>query len=136
MSGNQRSVQADSPGERRRFGELESEVLTVLWASPGPMSPVAVQEALGGGLAYTTVMTILVRLLAKGVIERTKVGRAYEYRPVVTEAEVVAEHVRRLLDHGQNRHSVLQGLVDGLHAEEESTLRQLLAETEQRRRRP
>jgi len=76
------------------------------------------------------VMTILVRLQAKGVIERSKVGRAYRYRPVVAESEVVAEQVRRLLDRGQSRDAVLQGLVDGLHPEEEATLRALLARTQ------
>jgi predicted transcriptional regulator len=118
-------------GERRRFGELEAEVLAVLWASPVPLSPAGVQDAVGGDLAYTTVMTILVRLMAKGAIERTKVGRSYQYRPVVAESDVVAEQVRRLLDLGQDREAVLQGLVGGLHPDEEATLRRLLAETDQ-----
>ena len=119
-------------GERRRFGELEAEVLAALWASPTPLSPADVQEAVGGDLAYTTVMTILVRLLAKGAIERSKVGRSFQYRPVVAEADVVAEQVRRLLDLGQDRDAVLQGLVGGLHPDEEATLRRLLAETDTR----
>lgn len=117
-------------GERRRFGELEGAVLAALWASPTPLTPAGVQQAVGGDLAYTTVMTILVRLLAKGAIERSKVGRSYEYRPVVAESDVVAEQVRRLLDHGQDRDAVLQGLVGGLHPEEEATLRRLLADSE------
>ncbi len=133
MTGTRRDHPQGSKGGRRRFGELESEILGVLWASPIPLSPGAVRDAVGGDLAYTTVMTILVRLLAKGVIERSKVGRSYEYRPVVAEAEVVAEQVRRLLDHGQDRAAVLQGLVDGLRPEEETTLRALLARTEVQR---
>src|SRR5882762_9500688 len=84
-----------SERDRRRSGDLEFAVLTALWASEGPMVPAEVQAALGGDLAYTTVMTILVRLHDKGTIERSKVGRAYAYRPVVAEAEVVAEQVRR-----------------------------------------
>ena len=67
-------------GERRRFGELEAAVLAALWASPTPLSPAEVQESVDGDLAYTTVMTILVRLLAKGAIERSKVGRSFQYR--------------------------------------------------------
>jgi predicted transcriptional regulator len=90
------------------------------------MVPAEVQAAVGNDLAYTTVMTILVRLHGKGIIERAKVGRAYAYRPVVAEADVVAEQVRRLLDGGQDRAAVLQGLVEGLAPGDEDVLRHLL----------
>src|SRR4051794_8544011 len=112
--------------DRRRFGELEGEVLAALWASPRPLTPAEVQAAVGGDLAYTTVMTILVRLYRKGAIDRTKVGRAFAYRPVVAESEVVADRVRRMLDHGQDRVAVIQGFLAGLSADEEATLRALL----------
>src|SRR5437870_9447999 len=116
------------PTARRGSGELEGEVLAALWAATEPLVPAAVQAAVGGDLAYTTVMTILVRLHDKGVIERTKVGRAFAYRPVVAETEVVADHVRRLLAHGNDRAAVLQGLIDGLRPEDETMLRAMLAE--------
>jgi predicted transcriptional regulator len=112
--------------ERRRFGELESAVLAALWAAPEALVPAEVQGAIGGDLAYTTVMTILVRLHDKGVIERSKVGRAYAYRPVVAESDVVAEQVRRLLEQGQDRAAVLQGLVEGLEPGDEDVLTVLL----------
>jgi predicted transcriptional regulator len=112
--------------ERRRFGELENAVLAALWAAPDPLVPAEVQAAVGDDLAYTTVMTILVRLHDKGIIERAKLGRAYAYRPVVAEADVVAEQVRRLLDQGQDRAAVLQGLVEGLAPGDEAVLRALL----------
>jgi predicted transcriptional regulator len=115
------------PG-RRRSGELEGEVLAALWAAPEALVPGDVQAAVGGDLAYTTVMTILVRLFEKGVIERTKVGRAFAYRPVVAETEVVAEQVRRLFDHGADRTAVVQGLLDGLRPEDEALLRSMLAD--------
>lgn len=114
--------------ERRRFGELESAVLAALWAAPGPLVPADVQTAVGADLAYTTVMTILVRLHDKGLIERSKVGRAYAYRPVVAETDVVAEQVRRLIDQGQDRTAVLQGLLQGLTPGDEDLLRRLLDE--------
>jgi predicted transcriptional regulator len=99
--------------------------------------PAEVQAAVGGDLAYTTVMTILVRLYEKGVIDRQKAGRAFAYRPMVAETDVVAEQVRRLLDQGQDRTAVLQGLVEGLEPGDEEVLRRLLAavtETRDRRR--
>src|SRR3546814_13778218 len=44
-------------------GELENQVLGVLWANGGALTPRDVHDALGAarGLAYTTTMTILVR---------------------------------------------------------------------------
>lgn len=43
-------------------------------------------------LAYTTVMTVMGRLVHKGVAEREKHGRSHLYRPLVNE-ESVREHV-------------------------------------------
>lgn len=120
-------------GERRAFGELEAQVLAALWAAPGPLVPADVQAAVGGDLAYTTVMTILVRLHDKGVIEREKAGRAYAYRPVVAESDVVADQVRRLLERGHDRAAVLQGLVEGLAPGDEKLLRSLLTEAASKR---
>jgi predicted transcriptional regulator len=109
---------------------LEGDVLAVLWAASEPLAPGDVLAALGADLAYTTVMTILVRLCDKGVIERTKVGRAYAYRPVVGETEVVAGRVGRLLAHGNDRAAVLQGFIDSLQPEDEAMLRAMLADIE------
>ena len=56
--------------ERRAFGELEGQVLAARWAADRPLVPAEALDAVGGDLAYTTVMTILVRLHDKGLIER------------------------------------------------------------------
>lgn len=125
---------ANERGERRGFGELEGEVLAALWAAEAALVPAEVQAAVGGDLAYTTVMTILVRLHDKGVIEREKVGRAFAYRPVVAETDVVAEQVRRLIERGQDRTAVLQGLLDGLGPGDVEALGGLLARANARRR--
>ncbi len=39
------------------------------------------------GLAYTTVMTVLVRLFGKGLLARERVGRTYVYRATQTRDE-------------------------------------------------
>jgi len=43
-------------------------------------------------LAYTTVMTVMGRLVRKGVAEREKHGRSHLYRPLVSE-DSVRQHV-------------------------------------------
>lgn len=62
------------------FGELEQRILQVL--SSSTLSVKQVQETLaqqGTELAYTTVMTVLTRLVQKGQLSRSKVSRAFVY---------------------------------------------------------
>jgi predicted transcriptional regulator len=66
----------------RNLGELERTVMDVLWEQRGPMTVRAVGQALAGReLAYTTVMTVLDRLVKKGLATRTRTGRAWAYTP-------------------------------------------------------
>ena len=73
---------------------------------------------LGGGLAYTTVMTTLARLQAKGALTRELSGRAYVYAvagdPAQLEASLAAHRMRRLLDAGGDRAGVLARFVADL----------------------
>jgi predicted transcriptional regulator len=52
--------------------------MKVLWKYPGA-SVAQVRAGLPRPLAYTTVMTVLDRMSAKGLVERQKNGRAYLY---------------------------------------------------------
>ena len=61
-----------------RLAELELECIKVLWKYPGA-SVAQVRAGLPRPLAYTTVMTVLDRMSAKGLVERQKNGRAYLY---------------------------------------------------------
>jgi predicted transcriptional regulator len=49
-------------------------------------------------LAYTTIMTVLERLLKKGKLERRKAGRAFVYSPTADREEMRKVAVRELLD--------------------------------------
>jgi len=62
----------------RRLLDLELECMKALWRYPGA-SVAQVRAGLSRPLAYTTVMTILDRMSAKGLVERRKSGRAYVY---------------------------------------------------------
>jgi len=115
----------DEPG-RRAFGELEQQVLSVLWAAEAPLIPREVQEQLADPPAYTTVMTILDRLQRKGAARRTARGRAFAYAAVVTESAMAAQHARALLANGHDRSAVLQGFVDVLSDDDTEELTRLL----------
>jgi predicted transcriptional regulator len=68
------------PQLRPCIGRLEGQVMEVLWSS-GESSVRDVMLRLPVRPAYTTVMTIMVRLFRKGWLERQKVERRFFYRP-------------------------------------------------------
>ena len=59
-----------------------------------------VYEALRGqrAIAYTTVMTMMKILEDKGYLKKTRIDRAYEYRPSKPRHQVVGAMVRDFLD--------------------------------------
>jgi predicted transcriptional regulator len=111
---------------RRAFGELEQQVLAVLWSADGSLVPREVQERLADAPAYTTVMTILDRLHRKGLVERERRGRAFAYAAIQSESAATAERFRALLDSGSDRSAVLQGFVTALSDDDAAELRKLL----------
>lgn len=118
---------------RRPTGTLEAEVLAALWASEGGATPGDVHRTMGEGLAYTTVMTILSRLWKKGLVERERQGRAYLYRPKVTEAELAARRMRAQLDQTGDREAALHTFVDTLGADDARALRKIVEQLANRR---
>lgn len=101
-------------------------MLSALWAADRPLAPGEVQAALGGGLAYTTVMTILNRLHAKGALTRTADGRTFVYQPAQNTAEFTARRMRGLLEQVDDTAGVLAQFVGTLKPGEEQVLRDLL----------
>jgi predicted transcriptional regulator len=113
-------------GARRAAGELEAAVLAVLQAAGRPLPAGEVRARLDDHLAYTTVVTILSRLRAKGVLTRRKAGRAYRYAPVADEPGLAARRMARMLDAEADRDAVLARFVSGLSGADTDLLRGLL----------
>jgi predicted transcriptional regulator len=111
---------------RRAAGELEAAALAILQAADRSLTPGEVLDRLGGGLAYSTVVTILSRLHAKGVLTRLRSGRAYSYAPVADEPGLAARRMRGVLDAEADRSAVLARFVSGLSPADERLLRQIL----------
>lgn len=83
--------------EIAQLGEREVDVMTVLWAR-GSGTVSEVREALDAPLAYTTVLTILRNLEAKGFLRREDEGRAHRYFPKVKQKAAQRHALRRLID--------------------------------------
>ena len=93
----------------RTFGPLEVQVLEAIWRE---LRPATVRDlhASFPRLAYTTLMTTLDRLHTKGVLLRTKVGRAYAYEPRFERPEIelqlAARSVEELLGAARGRRAL------------------------------
>ena len=75
--------------------ERELELMQVLWER-GSATAAEVQGAIPDDLAYTTVLTILRRLEAKGYIRREEEGRAHRYFPAVGAQQARESALQRL----------------------------------------
>jgi predicted transcriptional regulator len=119
-------------GTRRASGELEAAALAVLQAAGSALTPGQVRERLGeqlgGRLAYTTVVTILSRLYAKGVLTRARSGRAYSYAPFADEPGLAARRMQGVLEAEADREAVLARFVSGMSPADEQLLRRMLAD--------
>lgn len=80
------------------LGNLQSEVMEILWQSQTPVSVRFVTEILQKKrkIAYTTVMTIMTRLVEKGVLNRKLSGVSYLYQPKVEREQFIAKSVHSI----------------------------------------
>lgn len=110
------------------MGELERAVMQVLWDRGGWHTPGEVHEVLAADrpLAYTTVMTILVRLWQKGRLERQRDGRAFAYRPVESREEHAAARMGEILQGVADRPIALSHFLASLPAADRVQLRRML----------
>jgi predicted transcriptional regulator len=133
-----RQEPGSAPGvERRAAGALEAEILAILREADGPLSPGEVRQRLTprrpaddrprGELSYSTVVTIVSRLHAKGLLARQRAGRGFTYTPL-DDASLAASRMAQALLGSENDHdAVLSRFVSGLSSRDTRLLRQLLA---------
>jgi BlaI family transcriptional regulator, penicillinase repressor len=78
---------------------LELECLKALWTlGEGNVKDVRELLTRNRNLAYTTVMTILDRLVRKGGVKRHKVGRSFVYEPLTSRESLRRLAVKELVD--------------------------------------
>ena len=83
--------------EEVSFADRELDVMGVLWElGSGTVSEV--RERLPADLAYTTVLTILRNLEAKGFVRHEEEGKAHRYFPLVARQTAERSAVTRLVD--------------------------------------
>jgi len=98
------------------LGDLEREVMSVLWDATEPQTVRQVHESLSRDrdLAYTTVMTVLDRLAKKSVVVQQKADRAYRYAPAQSREEMTAAVMLDALSASPDRDAALAHFVGQL----------------------
>lgn len=85
-------------------------------------------------VAYTTIMTMMSTLEAKGYLKKRAEGRAFRYRPARPEGRVITSLVREFVDRvfdGASRPLLAHLVAEGrLTKEERDELRRLIDEAE------
>ena len=131
-----RRKKSDEPSLHSSVSETEFEVLTVLWKhGPGTVRDIdGVLMEQGRRWAYTTVLTRLQRLQAKGYLSRETEGVAHVYRAAVTREKLLTTRLWELADRFTDGATtpLVQALVDGhqFTSDEIEQFRRLLDQAE------
>ena len=123
------------------LGDLEQAIMDVLWSADADLG-LTVREVLDGltgrDLAYTTVMTVLSRLEAKGVTTRERDGRAWRYRPAASRESLTAEAMRSPLHDlsGAERQAAILHVLAEASPDDLAAVREAMAAVEAQGDRP
>ena len=79
------------------FGDRALDVMGVLWTT-GSATVAEVRDRLPADLAYTTVLTILRNLEAKGFVRHEGEGKAHRYFPLLARKTAGRSAVARLIE--------------------------------------
>ena len=117
----------------RQQGELEAAILDVLWSTNAPMTSLQVQDALnvaqGSDLALTTVLTVLSRLMDKGLVSRQPgEGRSNLFAAATSREQHTASVMLELVAGAQNPALAFSHFASGLSPEVLKQLRKSLGE--------
>ncbi|WP_349728388.1 BlaI/MecI/CopY family transcriptional regulator [Peribacillus frigoritolerans] len=96
---NIKNFKYDEVGLNRFFGPLEANIMEYLWDN-AEQSIKSVQQSLelDKPINFNTVMTVMNRLVEKGILEKRVEGRLSLFRPVQTKAEFLEEQSKKLTE--------------------------------------
>ena len=104
--------------------------MTVLWQSERPLPVAEVRERLNASrdkdAALTTVLTVLGRLEAKGMVESERDVRPRTYAAVGDHASHTAQLMSAVLSSADDREAALARFIDAVPRSDAETLRRLL----------
>jgi predicted transcriptional regulator len=102
-------------------GSLQAEVMRAMWqVDEATVDDVRATLPRSRRAAYTTIQTVMNRLLDRGLLDRKRRGKAFVYRARYPESELVARAMRERLKgaSADARTPALLSLIEGLKEEE------------------
>jgi predicted transcriptional regulator len=96
----QDTVRLSAQGLAKVLGDLEARVMRVIWGLGRPAPARAVHERVAEEhpVAIHTVITVLNKLVGKGLLVREKQGDVFHYRAALGEDEFLAQASRRVVE--------------------------------------
>jgi predicted transcriptional regulator len=121
---------------RGGFGELEQAIMQVIWDADRPVTGREVVDRLAQSrpVAYTTVLTVMDRLVRKGILAKQPTGKAHTYRAVQSRETYTANRMASMLGASGNPAAVLLRFVEQLPRDQADKLRSALQTPVRRRR--
>jgi predicted transcriptional regulator len=111
-------------GARRQLdfrGDLQAEVMSTVWElGEATVEDVRRAQPRGRQRAYTTLQTVMNRLVERGLLDRERRGRGFVYRARYNESAYVSRRIRDQLASAspEARRAALHSLVGELDPEE------------------
>lgn len=101
------------PERRPPLGDLEHELLSILWKN-GEMTAFAVRQQVARKLKDATIRTVLRRLEEKGYVDHSVVNGTFVYRANETPESAAAEAVQEIVHRycGGSLERLVAGLAD------------------------
>jgi len=88
----------------KHLGPLEKKVMQAIWEKKcSSVRSVLEEISKEKKVAYTTIMTVMTRLVDKSILERTKEGKSYCYQPKETKQNFVSELVHQTMNNFINK---------------------------------
>jgi predicted transcriptional regulator len=102
-------------------GDLQAEVMAAVWRlGDATVEDVRAAQPEAGRSAYTTIQTVLNRLVERGFLSRRKEGRRFVYRANADQVDYLTQVIGKRLGKApaDARRIVLMHMVDGLDPDE------------------
>jgi BlaI family transcriptional regulator, penicillinase repressor len=97
------------------LGPLEADIMSIIWERKQATVQDIYEELLKDrNIAYNTVMTVMMRLAQKEILNREKDGRAFIYFPITSKKEVGLGMLNYIIDKvfGGSKKPILSQLID------------------------
>ncbi len=106
------------------LGDLEREVMEVMWTSPVAFTVRDVAEYFPNH-AYTTIMTVLSRLSTKGFLQESKQGRLNAFTATASREDYITGLIMDALAHTDDRQAALSHFAEALAPSDRSFFRKI-----------